>query len=234
VATETGVGIARPLLWAFPDDPRVADATDAWMFGDAFLVSPVVQQGESEHSVYLPAGTWYDYFRGAKIDGGKTIRYSVDPQTWKDIPLFVRQGSIVASQPVQDYVDQKPATEVTLDVFPGPRQAAFVFYEDDGNTYAYEKGAYYRQPITSVATARGAQVQIEAPQGAYQPALRTYVVRVHGIRASAVTANGSSLPAVEQLPEGGARSAFAAGNDRFGVVTTLRIPAGQASNITLQ
>ena len=46
----------------------------------------------------------------------------------------------MASQPVKDYVDQKPATEVTLDVFTGSRPAAFVYYDDDGNTYAYEKG----------------------------------------------------------------------------------------------
>ena len=233
-ATETGVGIVRPLLWAYSDDSRVADDTDAWMFGDAFLVSPVVQQGESGHSVYLPAGTWYDYFRGTKIEGGKTIRYSVDPQTWKDIPLFVRQGSIIASQPVQDYIGQKPAAEVTLDIFAGPRQAAFIYYDDDGNTYAYEKGAYYRQPITAVDAAGGAHIQIEAPQGSYRPALRTYVVRVHGIRASAVTVNGSSLPAVQQLPDVGESTAFAASNDRFGAVTTLRIPASQASKITLR
>lgn len=234
MATESGIGIVRPLLWAYPDDPNVADSTDGWMFGDAFLVSPVVQQGESEHSVYLPAGTWYDYFRGTKITGGKTILYSVDPKTWKDIPLFVRQGSIVASQPFQDYVDQKPASEVTLDVFGGQLQAAFVYYDDDGNTYAYEKGAYYRQPITADGAAGSTQVQIEAPQGTYRPSLRTYVVRVHGIRASTVNVNGSNLPAVQQLAEGGANAAFAVGSDRFGAVTTLRIPAGQASKITLR
>jgi alpha-glucosidase (family GH31 glycosyl hydrolase) len=234
VATETGVGLVRPLLWAYPDDPQVADTTGAWMFGDAFLVSPVVQQGESEHSVYLPAGAWYDYFRGAKIEGGKTIRYSLDPRTWKDIPLFVRQGSIVASQPFQDYAGQKPATEITLDVFAGPEQSSFVYYDDDGNTYAYEKGAYYRQPVTAVLTSGGAQIQIEAPQGSYQPALRTYVVNVHGIHASTVTVNGVALPAVQPLPEGGPGAAFASGNDRFGAVTTLRIPAAQASNITLR
>ncbi|HWB95847.1 MAG TPA: TIM-barrel domain-containing protein, partial [Bryobacteraceae bacterium] len=66
VATETGIGMVRPLFWTYPDDPRVADDTNAWMVGDAFLVSPVVQQGESEHSVYLPAGVWYNYFRGSR------------------------------------------------------------------------------------------------------------------------------------------------------------------------
>jgi alpha-glucosidase len=234
VATETGVGIVRPLFWAYPDDPHVANTADSWMFGDAFLVSPVVQQGESEHSVYLPAGTWYDYFRGTRIDGGKVIRYTVDPKTWKDIPLFVKQGSIVASQPAQDYVDQKPATEVTLDVFTGPRPATFMYYDDDGNTYAYEKGAYYRQPITAVEVRGGAQIRIEAPRGAYQPALRTFVVRVHGIRASAVTVNGSKLPRVVQLREGESSAAYAAGNDRFGAFTAVRIPAGRASNIALR
>ncbi len=140
----------------------------------------------------------------------------------------------MASQPVKDYVDQKPATEVTLDVFTGSRPAAFVYYDDDGNTYAYEKGAYYRQSITAVEANGGAQIHIEAQQGTYRPALRTYEVRVHGIRASAVTVNGSKLPEVVQLHEGESSAAYAAGNDRFGAVTAIHIPAGQASNIAIQ
>jgi hypothetical protein len=109
-----------------------------------------------------------------------------------------------------------------------------VYYDDDGNTYACEKGAYYRQSITAVEANGGAQIHITAPQGAYQPALRTYVVRVHGIRASAVTVSGSSLPRVMQLHEGESNAAYAAGNDRFGAFTAVRIPAGQVSNIAIR
>ncbi len=97
---------SAPLFWTYPDDPRVANDGTSWMFGDALLVSPIVTPGETVHSVYLPAGDWYDYFRGTFIKGGQSITYPVDSAKWQDIPIFVRAGSILATQPSQEYVDQ--------------------------------------------------------------------------------------------------------------------------------
>ncbi len=233
-AHETGVGVVRPLFWAYPDDPNAANITDAWMFGDAFLVSPVVTQGETRHTVYLPAGTWYDYFRGTRVNGGGTIQYPVDPDSWKDIPLFVRAGSIVASRPVQDYVEQKPAPEVTLDVFAGPQPGRFVYYDDDGETYAYEKDNFYQQPITAITSADGTHVEIETPKGYYRPALRTYLLNIHGVSAATVTINGSHLPKSTAEPSQAAGASWTIGEDRFGAVTTLRVQADQASQIVLK
>src|ERR1700690_3018545 len=132
VATETGVGIVRPLFWMFPEDLVVSNMSSSWMFGDALLVSPVVEHDEVMHKVYLPSGVWFDYFRGTRFEGGQTIAYKVDPDTWKDIPLFVREGSIIATEPSQDYTDQHSIPEITLDVFPGSTPAAFMSYDDDG------------------------------------------------------------------------------------------------------
>jgi alpha-glucosidase len=235
IAHEKGIGIVRPLFWAFPEDANVANQTDAWMFGDAFLVSPVMAQGETEHQVYLPAGTWYDYFKGTRIRGGTTISYPVDAQSWKDIPLFVREGSIVATQPWQNYVDEHPAPEVTLDIFAGPERCHFVYYDDDGKTYAYEKGIYYWQTITAVRTANSLNVDIALPEGSYQPALRTYALHVHGVRAAQVSVNGKNLSrATPEEFETRGPGVWTAGEDRFGAVTTIRVRADQATNIEIQ
>ena len=236
VAYETGLGIVRPLFWVYPDDLNVAEATDAWMFGDAFLVSPVVKQGESEHQVYLPAGTWFDYFRGTRITGGKTIQYAVDPNTWKDIPLFVREGSIVASQPVEDYVDQHPVPEVTLDIFADAKASHFVYYDDDGDTYAYEKGIDYQQTITAVRAADGADVTIDAPQGTYRPALRTYLLRMHGLLATSVSINGKTLSKTTegQMQQPPRADAWSAGHDRFGALISIRVQASPAAKIAIR
>ena len=231
MATETGIGIVRPLFWMFPGDKRVANESSAWMFGDALLVSPVLVSGESKHTVYLPDGVWYDYFRGTRLEGGQTLHYAVDAQSWKDIPVFVRSGSVLVSQPVHNYVGETPAQEVNVDVFPDASVAKFVYYDDDGETYAYEKGDYYRQLITAKKDMHGIELFFDKPAGRFHPALRTYLVRIHGVRAQAVTSNGVKLGVVDSksVQEG----QWITGQDRFGSYTAFRLCANQLSNIII-
>lgn len=219
VAHQTGVGLVRPLFWEYPNDPRVANDSSAWMFGDSLLVSPVVTQGTTEKNIYLPAGVWYDYFRGTRIDGGRTINYPVDPHTWQDIPLFVREGSILATQPVQEYANQNPVPQVTLDVFPGAETATFSYYDDNGETYAYEHGAFYNQNISATKDASGTHIHFAAPSGSYTTPLRTWLVRLHTAHAVSVRV------------EGGQPLQWKNGQDRFGPVVTFEVPARQALTV---
>ena len=234
LATETGVGLVRPLFWIFLDDPEVANEYRSWMFGDALLVSPVVEHGVSTHTLYLPAGTWFDYFRGTRFKGGQTINYSVDPNTWQDIPIFVRAGSIVATQPVEDYVDQQAFKEVALDVFPAKEPARFVYYDDDGVTYAYERGIYYRQSIAFFPQGRTAHLQIDAPDGSFKCPLMLYLIKIHGSLASAVQLDGRALPRTTvALLEKTEELRWAVGRDRFGTFVIVRVPAQTASSLIL-
>jgi alpha-glucosidase len=232
-ATETGVGIVRPLFWIFPHDPQAANDGASWMFGDAFLVSPVVEPGESVHTVYLPAGEWFDYFRGTRIAGAQTLHYKVDPQTWQDIPLFVRAGSIIASQPTEDYVDEHPMPEITLDIFPAARPAEFTYYDDDGTTYAYEQGAYNRQVIRASQAGGTTRLDFAQPTGSFRPALRSFIVCVHGVAAGSVTRDGRAL----SKAAAGSRQAqlkvnqWMTAHDRFGSSTIIRVPANTMSSI---
>jgi alpha-glucosidase (family GH31 glycosyl hydrolase) len=237
MATETGVGVVRPLFWLFPDDPKLANEGSSWMFGDALLVSPVVTPGETEHSVYLPAGIWYDYFHGKKFEGGKTINYAIDSETWEDIPLFVRAGSIVASQPPQDYTGQQPVPEITLDVFATAQVARFVYYDDDGATYTYEQGEYYRQSVQASVSGQTIRLSLGKPSGSFHSPLRSYLIHMHGARpVTSVLLNGKQLSRVpaSRLDTAVGGTFWASGEDKFGPVTTIRIPAQQASSIELR
>ncbi len=70
----TGAPYMRALFMDFPNDPKVADLRDEYMFGPAFLVAPVTEQGATQRSVYLPAGSdWYDYWTNERLQGGQTI-----------------------------------------------------------------------------------------------------------------------------------------------------------------
>ncbi len=225
-ARETGIGIVRPIFWDFPGDgARMAELTDEWMFGDELLAAPVMGEGQARRNVYLPPGQWFDYFRGQRYEGDKTIVYSVDPQTWLDIPLFIRSGAIVPTQDVQQYVGEHPVTRVFLDVFPAAAETSFTYYDDDGITYAYEKGAFYEQHMSASDNGTVVRFDLAAPRGTYKPALREYEVKLHGIAARAVTIGGAECMHYADLSqlESGTAEGWATGTDRYGVVTFVKI-----------
>jgi alpha-glucosidase len=234
-ATTEGVGLVRPLFFDDPQDARVRDDVDAWMFGDGLLVAPVVTKGQTEKDIYLPAGPWIDYFKGTVYQGGQTIQYAVDSKTWKDIPLFIREGAIIPTQPVMDYVGEHPVTELSVDVFPAEHATHFDYYDDDGDTYAYEHGAFFSQRLITQRNRDGAIFTTDAPHGSFKPALKYYVVKLHGVAASSVHLGDDVLKSYANASALGATTGegWAVDHDRYGSVTLVRIAAGQAQHVTL-
>jgi len=134
---ETGAPFMRALFMDFPGDETAATLNDEYMFGPAFLVAPVTEQGATSRKVYLPAGSdWYDWWTNRKIAGGQWIEAAAPIDR---IPLFARAGSIVPlGAPIQNTATKQALSEIR--VFPG-RNASFTLYDDDGVTNAYKKGA---------------------------------------------------------------------------------------------
>jgi alpha-D-xyloside xylohydrolase len=132
----TGAPFMRALFMDFPGDPNVAAIGDEYMFGPAFLVAPVTEQGATSRKVYLPVGTdWYNYWTNERLKGGQTVDADAPIDT---IPLFVRVGSIV---PFGSRIlsTQEPQSIARVLVYPG-KDGDFTLFNDDGKTYAYEKG----------------------------------------------------------------------------------------------
>jgi len=135
-AYQTGAPYTRALFMDFPNDPNVNDIGDEYMFGPALLVAPVTEQGATSRKVYLPAGSdWYNYWTNERQKGGQTVDAAAPIDT---IPLFVRAGAII---PLGSEVlsTNEPQSIAHLLVYPGA-DGEFTLYNDDGKTYAYEKG----------------------------------------------------------------------------------------------
>jgi alpha-D-xyloside xylohydrolase len=134
----SGAPYMRALFMDFPDDPNVAALGDEYMFGPAFLVAPVTEQGATHRQVYLPAGAdWYNYWTNERLHGGQwlTVAAPIDI-----IPLFVRAGSIVPTgEPVESTHQVQKLKQIR--VYPGT-DADFALYQDDGKTYDYEHGDF--------------------------------------------------------------------------------------------
>jgi alpha-D-xyloside xylohydrolase len=146
--TSEGYTIMRSLAFDFRNDSKINSIPDQYMFGPAFLVNPVTEQMYSleqnnpvqkTRKVYLPASAnWYDFWTGKLIKGGQTIDAPAPIET---IPLYVKAGSIVPMGPYLQYATEKQADPIELRVYTGAN-AEFVLYEDENDTYNYEKGAY--------------------------------------------------------------------------------------------
>jgi alpha-glucosidase (family GH31 glycosyl hydrolase) len=231
-----GVGLVRPLTFGWPQDRTVSGDFSAWLFGQYLLVSPVVEQGETEKHLYLPRGTWTDWSSGKVYLGGRSITLPVDSTGWGDIPLFIRQGAIIPTQSVEDYVGERPVTTVRVQVFPDAARTEFDYYDDDGNTYGYEHGAYFLQPLSAQSAAGVVNLTMGGSSGSYRPALADYIFAVHRMVATQVVRDALPLTRVVDLAalDRCAAACWTIGGDRYGGVTYIKIPAGIAARIQVK
>ncbi|MFJ8043399.1 TIM-barrel domain-containing protein [Kitasatospora sp. NPDC096147] len=199
-ASQTGLPSTRAMVLEYPDDPvaRGNLTSGQFMAGDSFLVAPVVTDTATRDGIYLPAGTWTDYWTGKAYNGpGWLNGYSAPLDT---LPLFVKGGGIVPMWPKMNYTGEKPVDTLTYDVYPRG-SSSFTLYEDDGITRAYQSGASATQAVTVSAPTSGSgnvTVNVGASTGSYtgKPASRGYQFSLHAAAApSSVTVDGSTLTA---------------------------------------
>lgn len=139
----------RSLMFDFARDERVKNIADEYMFGTAFLVCPVTEAmeygpdstplgKEMYRTVYLPKGSgWYDFETGEYFSGGQEIKAEAPIEK---MPLYVRAGSIIPE--ASDYSGKLAQISVY-----GGADGMFVYYDDNGQDYAYEKGDYVLIPF---------------------------------------------------------------------------------------
>lgn len=168
-----GGTMMRGLAMDFPRDPLATQVTDQYMFGPAFLVSPVTVYKARSRQVYLPKDSaWYDFWTGKNYAGGQTINA---PAPFDQLPLFIRAGSIIPVGPDLQYTTEKPADPITLFVYTGAN-GRFNLYEDDGVTNAYENGQFSQIPITW--NQAGRRLNISARRGAFPEMLKTRTFKI--------------------------------------------------------
>lgn len=81
-ARRSGLPIVRPLVFAFREDPAVADLWDQYLFGADLMVAPVWRRGERARAVYFPAGEWESFWNPGEVHAGPSTALV-------DVPLDV-------------------------------------------------------------------------------------------------------------------------------------------------
>ncbi|MGC4231999.1 MAG: glycoside hydrolase family 31 protein [Niabella sp.] len=147
----------RALFMDFNEDIKTHNISNQYMFGKAFLVTPVTTpmyvfsdkdkwkdpyenfSKTGTQDVYLPAGTkWIDFWTGETFNGGQTVAKEVPIDI---MPLYVRAGSIIPLGPEVQYATEKKWDNLEIRIYPGA-DGELVLYEDENDNYNYERGAY--------------------------------------------------------------------------------------------
>ena len=169
--------MARMLAFDFATDAEALDIKDEYMFGRV-LVCPVTEAGATSRRVYLPmaadgATTWVDFWTGKVYAGGQWI---VADAPLHRLPLFVRGGSLVPTTEVAQHSAAQTHLPLTINVYPGA-DATFTLYDDEGDSYRYEEGAYATIELRWDDARR--TLHIGKRQGSYEgrPTERTFIIR---------------------------------------------------------
>ncbi len=204
-ASRTGLPLVRPIFLEFPEIMAPAlpkfDALDTeFLLGPDLLVAPQ-PSGETldDYTVSYPPGDWYDFWTGQKMPHPPTPRTLVQTTTaiakgeaevqssppakihpvLGTLPVYVRGGSIIPLQPLVQSTDQTPAGPLELRVYPG-QPCNGSLYLDDGHTFRYQQGEFFRQAFTCRPEGNSVIVDFGERQGAYAPWWKTIEVVIYG------------------------------------------------------
>jgi alpha-glucosidase len=173
----------RALSFAYPNDEATYSLDDQFLFGDSLLVAPVLEEGARRREVYLPAGTWIDWWAGKQHTG--PVKISVEAPLDR-LPLFVRGGAIVPLWPVQQYVGEREIHVLTLRVFAASGGERSFFYEDDGLSPDAGRAEHHRLSRFTVLmgdAGNAVTVQREFVSGSYQPEYQQVRLEITGLTA---------------------------------------------------
>jgi alpha-glucosidase len=191
-ASRSGIPLMRPLFFDYPDDKSTYWNNRDFLFGDAFLVAPVLWPGSTKRDVRLPSGTWYDYWTGDRYSGPVMVR--VDAPIDR-IPLFVKAGSIIPTQQVVQYSDEAPADPLTLQIFPSAGSLS-TMYEDDGISLDYQSGQYCLRTTAARSDSTLHELILSPPEGSWRPPSRRLALEFHAVASApaSVSVNAVTIP----------------------------------------
>lgn len=140
-----------------------------FMYGPSFLIAPIYQDTQADeegndvrHHIYLPEGTWYDYFTGEQYKGQAVLNY-FDAPLWK-LPIFVKPGAIIPLVNPNNNMTQIDQHQRIFELYPYGK-SSFTRYNDDGKTVAYKNGDFATTLITSDLDNEKATIRIAPTQG---------------------------------------------------------------------
>lgn len=175
-AATTGMPVQRSLAIDYTHDPKIYEGLyeNQYLFGPCFLVAPV-ESSRDFVKVYFPEGEWFSLYDGKKYLGNNEVIIECPIQR---LPVFVKGGSMVPMKPVKQNTKEH-SDVLLLHVYVGSHNNSFVFYEDDGSTFEYQKGAYSKRKLELCVDEQ--KLIFHPAEGGFASAYRVIKVIFHGV-----------------------------------------------------
>ncbi len=198
---DKGIPITRPLSWEVPDNTSLFNNQSGYFWGDDMLVFPIVATGNSKN-ITLPSGGWINYHTNQKYGAAGNYTVSSD---MNQIPVYIREGAIIPTAPVRNYIGETPDDTVIVKCYPANGlNKDFVLYEDDGTSNSYTIGEYSETLLSLLMADSAVIFDIGNMSGEYanKPSERTWLVEFNGIHnAERVVVNNNDAAQYYSLPE---------------------------------
>lgn len=172
-----GFPILRPMVMQEQDVLVNHYRQDEFTYGDKILVCPVLEPGQASRKVYLPKGKWYNYWTNEMVEGGQEVMTAAPLDI---IPVYVKAGSVIPEYPIMQYVGEKPIEEVKLNIYYSDYEANSFFFEDYGETFAYEQDIYLEKKFVVKSDSKGLRIE-QSMEGLYTPRYDGYKFNIMGL-----------------------------------------------------
>lgn len=179
-STLTGMPMNRSLAIDYTHDEKVFwwIYENQFMFGPSMLIIPV-ESTKQITKAYLPQGGWYDFYTDEYLMGKQEITTACPIDK---LPVFVKAGSIIPMQsPVQN-TSEKPSDTLMVHLYhaESSNDVEWTFYEDDGETYQYQDGAFYLRKMVYKPAIN--EVEFRAPSGDFESKFKFIQLVFHGFQ----------------------------------------------------
>jgi alpha-glucosidase (family GH31 glycosyl hydrolase) len=220
--------LVRPLYLEYPDDDRAYANPQEYLYGDSFLVAPIVSRGKgrghvASQKVWLPAGMWYGLFDGSKHEGPAESEFSADLSSF---PVFARGGVPIPMQPYTPRMGTDPLKTLIVRAYPGEdgKKGSFTLYEDDGVSDEYEKGSFALTGLEYLRDGKEISVSILPAKGAYrgQLASRKLIVELPSA-GDVVSAEADGKPVADVFDRAAGMHVFDLGEWDIRAAAKLRV-----------
>jgi len=185
--TRTGIPLMRPVFLEYPQAAEFYGDDHDFLFGPDLFVSPVVSETTDPQGVYPPPGEWFDFWTAEKHTNKEQIK--LHPRL-DEVPLYVRAGAIVPMQPVVQSTAEKPSGPLQLRAYlptstsgpdAGVNACRGALYEDDGHTFAYQKGEILRINYSCQVASGSVSLTSNVEKNSYQPWWNSAEITLFGV-----------------------------------------------------
>ena len=174
---KTGVPMLRPIVFYDQQDIETTERDHEFLCGDHILVCPVIKEKVSSRKMYIPRGTWFNFWSNKKFEGGKEAQVNAPLDK---IPMFIKAGAVLPMYPIQQYVGEQQFDVVTLKVYFKNGHESSSLFEDDKETYSYESGDYKYSSFELNGSENALHLK-QSSEGEYQTSFDKYELNFIGI-----------------------------------------------------